>query len=147
MTALDAFLHNNYGYWYPYAVHWVIPVGVSDSVAIGDIHSEPIVKLPWVERIYKWYMDHEYHALPLGQLLTSSGFCFWIWLFCGTYCLYNNRRKFPLFMIGFFIWGPILFSAVYAEFRYVYGLFTCVPLVMASTLSVRGHQQVIGDAK
>ncbi len=139
LTAVESFLHNNYGYWFPDTQYWISSIGVIVTGTIGDIHTQPPAKLPWVERIYHWYAYHEYRVLPQGYLLTSRGFCFWIWLFCGMYCLYNNRRKFPLFMIGFFIWAPILFSPIYAEFRYVYGLFTCLPLLMASTLSARGH--------
>ena len=138
-TALEAFLNNNFGYWYPNTYFWISHVGVGYRGTVADIHTQQLVNLPWVERIYNWYAYHEYRALPLGYLLTSRGFCFWIWFFCGTYCLYNNRRKFPLFMVGFFVWAPILFSAVYAEFRYVYALFTCLPLIMTSTLSARGH--------
>ena len=141
LTALEAFLHNNFGYWYPNTYFWISWVGVGYRGTVADIHTQQLAKLPWVERVYNWYAYHEYRALPQGYLLTSRGFCFWIWLFCGMYCLYNNRRKFPLFMIGFFIWFPILFSAVYAEFRYVYGLFTCLPVVMASALSARGHKK------
>ena len=147
LTAFEAFLHNNYGYWYPDTFYWISPFGVITGKTVGDIHTQPLAKLPWVDGIYNWYAYHEYRSVPFGYLFTSRGFCFWIWLFCGMYSLYNNRRKFPLFMIGFFIWAVILFSAVYAEFRYVYGLFTCVPLVMASSLSQRGHKQVIGEKK
>ncbi len=147
LTALEAFLHNNYGYWYPDTFYYISSIGVMITGKIEDIHTQRLAKLPWVEGIYNWYAYHKYRALPQGYLLTSRGFCFWIWLFCGMYSMYNNRRKFPLFMVGFWLWASILISPVYAEFRYVYGLFTCLPLVMASTLSAKGHKQVIGETK
>ena len=147
LTAIEAFLHNNFGYWYPDTFYWISSNGVIITGEIGDIHTQPLMKLPWVERIFNWYAYHEYRSVPFGYLFTSRGFCFWIWLFCGAYCLYNNRRKFPLFMVGFLLWASILISPVYAEFRYVYGLFIGLPVIMASTLSARGHQQVIGDGK
>ncbi len=140
-TAFEAFLHNNYGYWFPDVDYWVSLV-MTDTTVDG-IHEERLAELPWVDRLANMTNEQTFRSVPFAYLLFSRGFCFWIWLFCGMYSMYNNRRKFPLFMIGFFIWAVILFSAVYAEFRYVYGLFTCVPLVMASTLSARGHRTAV----
>ncbi len=137
-TAFEAFLNNNYGYWFPDVELWIYPI--TTTKPIEEIRWQPLVNLPWIEWLSNVMKEQTHRLLPFGYLLTSRGFCFWIWLFCGMYCLYNNRRRFPLFMIGFFIWAPILFSAVYAMFRYVYGLFTCLPLLMTSALSARGHE-------
>ena len=145
LTALEAFIHNNYGYWYPDVALWIYPI--TTVKPLEEVHAQPLASFPWIEWLINMMKEQTYRSWPYGYMLFSRGFCFWVWLFCGMYCRYNNRRKFPLFMIGIFIWALILFSPVYAMVRYVYGLFTCLPLIMTSTLSVRGHKQVIGDAK
>ena len=147
LTAIEAFLNNNYGYWFPKADFWIASYGVDSTVRIDGIYTQSLLKFPWGEWLTNMVIGRTFRSVPFGYLLFSRGFCFWIWLFCGMYCLYNNRRKFPLFMVGFLLWASILISPVYAEFRYVYGLFIGLPVIMASTLSARGHRQVIGDAK
>ena len=141
LTALEAFIHNNYGYWYPDVALWIYPI--TTAKPLEEVHAQPLAGFPWIEWLINMMKEQTYRSWPFGYMLFSRGFCFWVWLFCGMYSLYNNRRKFPLFLIGFFIWGPILFSPVYAELRYVYGLFTCVPLVVMSTLSQKGHQETV----
>lgn len=131
---LEAFLHNNYGYWFPETTYWISSYGVLTGGQIRDLHTAPILKIGIIDRIYNWYAYHQEEKTPLLPLLFSRGACFWVWLFCGIWCLYRNRRKFILFMPGLFLWGSILISPVYNEYRYVYGLFICLPLFLVSAL-------------
>jgi len=132
---LDGFLMNNYGYWYPETSWWITGIGVLINVPLEGVHQAPILRPVFMDKIYKWYYDREYNKTPVLPLFFKPGACFWVWLFCGFYCLYNNRRKFVLFLPCFLIWLTLQFSAVYCEFRYVYGLFTCLPLFLAAALS------------
>lgn len=134
---LEAFLANNYGYWFPETHSGIIAYGVEDKGLIEDIHSAPLFELPGklCSRVLTFFEEEQYLKTPLLPLLFSRGACFWLWVFCGCYCLYNNRRKFILFMPGFSLWLGILISPVYNEFRYVYGLFCALPLLLASSLT------------
>ena len=137
ISYLCTVIHNNFGYWFPETTYWVSSYGVITGSAIEDVHTAPIYKLGLVDKIYNWYAYHQYEKTPLLPLLISRGGCFWIWLFCGIWCLYGRKDKFVLFLPGLCLWGSILLSPLYNEFRYVYGLFIALPLLMASVLEQR----------
>lgn len=130
----EAFLHNNYGYWYPETRWWISMSGIQMHDPIPELQHKPILELNIVDKINQWYTSEQYEKTPVLPLLFKPGACFWLWLFCGCYCFYNNRRKFILFIPGFSLWLVILFSPVYDEFRYVYGLFCALPVLIAGTL-------------
>ena len=134
---IEAFLANNYGYWFPGTHSGFIAYGIEDKGLIEDVHSAPAFELPGKinSRVLTFFDEEQYLKTPLLPLLFSRGACFWLWVFCGCYCLYNNRRKFILFIPGFSLWLGILISPVYNEYRYVYGLFAALPLLLASSLS------------
>lgn len=132
---LEAFLHNNYGYWYPETSWWINGLGVRINVELEGVHQAPIVRFRLTDAIYQWHTLREYNKTPVLPLFYKPGAVWWLWIFCGCYALYRNRRKFILFLPGFLIWLTLLGSAVYCEFRYAYGLFVCLPLLMAAVLS------------
>lgn len=133
---LEAFFANNYGYWFPETIYWVTSYGVSKlDWDIEDVHAAPVIRLNFMERVHRYIEDAQYAKNPLLPLLFSRGACFWMWLFCGIYCLYNNRGKFLLFAVGASLWLSILISPVYNEFRYVYGLFIALPLMLLASLT------------
>ena len=106
----EAFLHNNYGYWFP------------------EINSS-------VSTVYNAYVQQRYLKEPVLPLLFSPGACFWVWLFCGIFCLYRNRKKLILSLPGFALWLSVLISPMYGEMRYVYGLFIGLPLLLSAALT------------
>ena len=132
---LEAFLHNNYGYWYPETSWWINGLGVRINVELEGVHQAPIVRFRVTDAVYRWHTLREYNKNPILPLFYKPGAVWWLWVFCGCYALYRNRRKFILFLPGLLIWLTLLGSAVYCEFRYAYGLFTCLPLLLAAVLS------------
>ena len=134
---LEAFLHNHYGYSFPEANYWISSYGVITGKHIADVETAPIRKDPIVDRIYNWYAYHHDKDYPLVPLLFKPGACWWLWLFCGAYSLYTNRKKFILFLTGVFLWLTIQFSAVFCEYRYVYGLFIGLPLLIVSVFTTQ----------
>lgn len=135
LSYIEAFLANNYGYWFPETHYWVISSGVEKlDWDIEDVHAAPILNISAITRISDYIREEQYLKTPLLPLLFSRGACWWLWLFCGFWCLYQNRKKFILFLPGLALWTGILISPVYNEYRYVYGLFVALPLVLASCL-------------
>ena len=134
VTYLEAALHNTYGYWFPETQYWTTFYGVIPGQQLGDIHAAPIYKSLIVDKIYNWHAYHQELKTPLLSMLFSRGACWWVWLFCGFWCLYQNRKKFILFLPGLFLWLSILPSPVYNEYRYVYGLFIGLPLLLTASL-------------
>ncbi len=127
---IEAFLHNNFGYWYPDAGEHLHFTGTY-IVSVDDIHPSPLIRSELLGRICSLFLDLEYYQMPGISLLFSRGACFWGWLLCGVYCLYRNRQKFILFVPGLILWLTVLISPVYNEYRYVYGLFAGLPLLLA----------------
>ena len=131
---IEAFLANNYGYWFPETRYVILNRGIHERVKIEDVHEAPVFAPALFDRIYEYIDTDQYAKTPLLSLFFSRGACFWLWIYCGCYCLYNNKRKFILFMAGFALWLGILISPVYNEYRYVYGLFTGLPLALSASL-------------
>ena len=132
---LESLLMNNFGYWYPEINYWYSDFGVVRAAEIEDIHSAPILKIGVIESVFNWFRSYGFLKIPMGNLLFSPAACFWIWIFCGIRCLYRNRRKLILFMPGFALWLGILVTPINNDFRYVYGLFTGLPLLLAASLT------------
>ena len=130
----EAILHNNYGYWFPEVIYPAASFGVWTKEPIEDLQYAPILKTGIIHGILDWFENARYEKTPLMPLLFSRGACWWIWLFCGIFCLYRAPRKFLLFLPGAVLWLSILISPLYCEYRYVYGLFTGLPLIMSSAL-------------
>lgn len=133
---IEAFLANNYGYWFPETRYVIIDYGVTPGEwDIGDIHAAPVSSLPLIPRIFDYISGEKYEKIPLLPLFFSRGACFWLWVFCGCWGLWSRDRKLILVLAGLSLWLGILISPVYNEYRYVYGLFVGLPLLMAVMLS------------
>lgn len=135
---IEAFLHNNYGYWFPYPKDR-LPYGSGIYVieSVDGLRPEPILKSGFIDRIYNWYLQQQRDP-DISSLLLSCGLCFWLWLFSAVYSLYRKSRKFMLFIPGLALWLTVLISPVFNEIRYVYGLFAALPLMLASSLFFSG---------
>ncbi len=133
---IEAFLHNNYGYWFPETGTAIPTPGVFLYEELGDIRYAPLLKTEFMDRYCADNARGQYMKLPVLPLLFSPGACFWVWLFCGIFCLYRNREKFLVLLPGFALWLSVLISPMYGEMRYIYGLFIALPLVMASSLTI-----------
>ncbi len=134
-TYVESLLMNNYGYWYPEINYWYSDFKVVKPAEIADIRSAPILKIGVVESVLDFVRSYKFLKIPLGNLLFNAAACFWVWIFCGVYCLYRNRKKLILFMPGFALWLGILVTPINNDFRYVYGLFTALPLLLAAVLA------------
>jgi len=68
-------------------------------------------------------------------MFLSIGFLFWLVLFGIVYCIYRKKYNIIITYIPLLcMWITILASPVFGEPRYVYGLFTCLPLLLGMSL-------------
>ena len=137
----EAFLLNNYGYWFPEVYPWISEFWMPESVQIEDIHPAPILSIGAVRRMADVVVRYQYIKTPVFFLLFSLGGCFWVWLFCGFYCLWNNRKKFAVVLPGIALWLGIMATPISNDYRYVYGLFAALPLILALALSSGGRNE------
>ena len=123
---IDSYLSSTLGYWYPDVNYWAT---AGDSESIFED-----VKLKTTPLVFK-NVDFSLitsRKIPLSNLVWSIGFMVFI-LIASTYLLiYNHKTKFILAYIPLYcLWFTIMIaSPVFAELRYVYALFTCLPLVV-----------------
>lgn len=129
-TAIESFLCNSYGYWYPETVNWVASKDVYQSNLENEqaleLKTTPIAKIDAVE---KYSSILEKRDLPLNSMLYSIGFTFWVVATMFMYAVYKKKYSLILIYIPVFVlWATCLASPVYAEFRYIYSMFTCLPI-------------------
>ncbi len=125
-TALEAYATSTLGYWYPGVHYW----SVSDNIWENDLGLEINSKLP--KSLHPYFRNIESRDMPILNIEWSIGLCFWIILIFGYIAKKKNgiRYLYPYIPV-FGIWLTMMVaSPVYAEFRYVYGAFTCLPLLM-----------------
>ena len=131
-TAVESFLCNCYGYWYPEAIHWVVGREVYQSNLEKEqslqLKDTPVVDLQGLE---EWDKLLDRRDLPLNSMIYSIGFVFWIVLSMLVYSIYKKQYKFILIYLPIiFLWLTCLASPVFGEFRYIYSMFTCLPLLI-----------------
>ena len=131
-TSIEAFLCNSYGYYYPESIHWVVGREVVksdlDTFKSLDMESDSLVNLRIVEKVDS-FIDRR--NLAINSMLFSIGFNFWIVLSMFTYTLYKKKYKLSIIYIPILVlWLTCLASPVYGEFRYIYSMFTCMPILI-----------------
>jgi len=130
---IDGFLLHTFGYWYPEMPCSGFAVGIDNDGFFG-IHMAPKGAGQPAEPITAWIAGSGYKDIPLISLLFSPGACFWVCLACFFYCLYRKSPAFFLFIPVIILWLTALASPVNCEYRYVYGMFLCVPLLFTAAL-------------
>lgn len=124
--ALEAYSISTLGYWYP---------GVSyGSVCYGIIENDYGLKNdPKLGNQVQYFLfDIEKRGVPILNIEWSIGLCFWLILVFAILAIKKVGKKVLYIYVPIFgIWLTMMAaSPVYAEFRYVYGAFTCLPLLM-----------------
>lgn len=131
-ATVEAFLCNNFGYWYPEAIHWVVGREVFETTQEKeqalDLKNTPIVEIESLEK-FDTMLDRR--DLPLNSMLYSIGFTFWIVLTMLMYAIYKKKYNLIIIYIPIVIlWLTTNASPVYGEYRYIYSMFTCLPVLM-----------------
>lgn len=137
IETIKSFIMGSYGYYYPNTVGWGIYTGVNTEEFGEDnsaykFNQTPIVKIELLDKINEFVNTRD---LPIISMFISIGFLFWIILACITYIIYKKEyKKILIFLPVLFIWLTALASPVFCEPRYVYSIFTCLPLFIAISL-------------
>ena len=149
---VDAFLCNNFGYWYPDMIYPDPPAWhpyqeyriASYEIAKRDdlLYLERQSKLPllsWALEGFCYSVPHQW--VPALSMLFSPGFMFWLLALYIAICWYQKRYIWitPAILL-LALWATTLLGPV-VLLRYVYPLFTCMPLLMAMLLGHRPEQE------
>ena len=129
-TAVESFLCNSYGYWYPEFGNWVAArtayVKEQEGEADLELKITPIANLELAKK-YDSLIDRR--DIPLSSMLYSIGFAFWVVMIMLMYAIYKKEyRKMLIYIPIIVLWATCLASPVSGEFRYIYSMFTALPI-------------------
>ena len=136
IETIESFINGSYGYYYPNTVGWGIYTGVNTeqfgSYEDYKFEQKPIVKIETLDRLNEFVNTRN---LPIVSMCLSIGFLFWVVLACMIYAIYKKQyKKLLIFLLVLFVWLTALASPVFCEPRYVYSIFTCLPLFIGIVL-------------
>lgn len=128
----------SYGYYYPNTLGWGVYTGINEEGFIGEaknygIKEQPLVQITFLDKINNFVNTRD---IPVVSMFLNIGFLFWIFIFGIIYCIYRKNYKLILIYLPVLcMWLTTLLSPVFGEARYVYSLFTCLPLLLAITFN------------
>lgn len=126
-TYVEAYFCQTLGYWYPDVIYWAT-AGDSKSI-FDDVDVSSKSLLP---KQFKNMDVVTSRKLPLSNLIWSLGIVFIMLLFSLVVLIYKKNYKYILCYVPLIcLWITIMIATpVFSELRYVYGLFTCFPLMV-----------------
>lgn len=138
---IEAFLDNSFGYWYPQANNGILPTWYEYeySEEIIGYDKKPILNLEFLDG---YYADVNGRRMPIISMWISIGFVFWIMILCIGYMVCKKKYKLILAYIPILaLWLTTIASPVYCEYRYIFGMFTCIPLLTILTISIANKEK------
>ncbi|MDD3341191.1 MAG: DUF6020 family protein [Bacilli bacterium] len=139
VVAVEAYLTSTLGYWYPNIEYWSVQKGVVDeSYGVKNAAIE-------IPVLSKYVNDAEKRTLPLVSMQWSIGLGVWLlFFFAYVACKRGTVKNIYPFVPVFGIWLTMLIAApVYAEFRYMFALFTVLPLLGIYAVTVEKEKPQI----
>lgn len=133
-------IDQTYGYWYPDVQYWVFSTQLFDKGL--ECEKVPIFSEANYER-FMIYM-HSYEKIPYYGLLWSIGTFTWVFAFMIGLCFIKRKKSYLLVYVPLFAILATLMIAtpVYSEFRYIYSLFTTMPVFMAIPFAVKCEKKI-----
>lgn len=133
---IDALLYNSYGYYYPEASNWIVMTGVSsnnDEVPVSDTSKVNLIYVKGMNLLIR--LD-----IPIVNLAFSIGFNMWLVFALIAYLIDKKMYSNIVVCIPILgVWVTVLASPVYCEYRYVYSLFTSMPVLMSTAFIRRNN--------
>ena len=126
------------GYWYPDIIYWA-----TGGESYGMFEEENIYNNPLTPTWYNKFIDDTTtRSLPLSNILWSVGLAFIILLISSFITTFYNKKVLLCYIPLFGLWLSIMVATpVFCELRYVYGLFTCMPLLLVMPLIISSRSQ------
>jgi len=141
-TATQAFFAGNYGYFWPGASYWVTSTRIyPNEVGLAPRPRDLVIAPPAVRYLSKtpdyslqhhtWRYYLSPRTLPVLSLIYRPATAFWA-LVAAAIAVLRRRRTSLLtaFLPVGILWLTCLASPVFDEYRYAYGLFLCVPVLL-----------------
>lgn len=124
-TAIEAYTMSTLGYWYP----GVLESSVAKTICENEYDLKRNSKAGGYVDSFLEKIDSR--EIPILNMQWSIGLCFWIILISAILLLSRKKKKYLYVFVpvaGIFL-TMLIAAPVYGEFRYVYGAYTCLPLL------------------
>jgi len=131
---ISSFLCNSYGYWYPDVDYWIYADGIA-VLRDSSLQLRPARLFPDFEEFAKKAIDSFVRKIPVISMLSSIGFMVWV-IILSVGIIVNKSQKdilAPILLPGC-VWFTTLASPVFAEYRYVYGVILCAPVIFVLSI-------------
>lgn len=130
VTYVEAFLLQNYGYWYPDVTYWIVHNDIEENSLGLELKPERNgmrFELSMLTRDIS-------QQLPTA-ILYSLGLMVWLMLLAAAVLVLKGQGRLasPIFILAG-LWLTTMASPVYCEYRYMYGFVVCVPLFVGLAL-------------
>lgn len=125
---IEAYLTETLGYWYPNVQYWATGGESKSFFEDIDVQSDPITS-----EKFNYIIDTTTsRKLPFCNFIWSIGTTTFILIISTFIFAYKKNFKYlicymPLYLL---LLSILLSTPVFCELRYVYGMFTCVPLLL-----------------
>lgn len=126
VVALEAYATSTLGYWYPGVDYWAVYKELySNNLGIERDPKAPLLIQKVVDRLDR-------KDIPLVNMTQNSSLSFWLLSIFAYICAKKKEKKYLVAFIPILgIWITMMIaSPVFAEFRYIYSSYTCLPLLL-----------------
>lgn len=125
-TYVEAYLLQTIGYWYPTVPYGAVP-NLSVSMFDDNIKNYPVTN-GTINKIIDFTSSR---SVPFNNFIWSIGTYFVIFVLAGALLLFKfNFEYFSVMVPILMLWITIMISTpVFAELRYIYGLFVTLPFL------------------
>lgn len=125
--AIESYLISTLGYWYPNVEYWT-SLNQIDKNDI-DVYQETFIPNSLKEKVTKLAS----RGVPLIGNTWCIALCFYIIIISSYIAIKRNKKRYLyLFIPVFGIWLTMMVATpVFAEFRYTYSAFTCLPFLIS----------------
>ncbi|MCR5111668.1 MAG: DUF6020 family protein [Ruminococcus sp.] len=121
---IEAYANQTFGYWFPDVQYWVFLIRRdSEPFDIPDVPQTSLSEA--LETII-----NSYKGIMFYGLLWSIGFAVWVFIFmAGAASVRHKKSVLLVYLPVFGVYITLLIATpVYSEFRYIYSLFTSLPM-------------------
>lgn len=141
----EAYFLQTLGYWYPDVIYSSTGGETEGFFETEDVRSNPLTP-EWYNNFINATTDRN---IPLSNLIWSVGLMFMILLASSFVTCYLGEKKYLLCYVPLYgLWLSIMIATpVFCELRYVYGLFTCAPLLVVLPFVINNNKKLGGIKK
>lgn len=132
--ATEAYLTSTLGYWYPNIDYWTVVTKIDNN----DLELKDRSLLPTsVKNVTNELVTKN---IPIINFFWSIGLCIWVIFISFVITIKKKNTKYLYVFVPIFgIWLTMMVATpVFAEFRYIYSAFTCLPLLLIVPFLGRG---------